>query len=295
MKTLPAGLQAHLDSGATTLCWCWRLTRADGIKLGFTDHDHDLSFDGTDFEAASGFTATEIESSVGLNVDNLDVESALSSERLNEADLAAGLYDNAGIEIFRVNWAALEQRLLMRSGNLGEVSRGRTHFKAEVRGLAHELNQPKGRIIQPICDADLGDARCGIDLDDPAFKGEGAVTTILGERSVLASGLEGFDQDWFTRGLLTWTSGANTGLKSEVKLHSKDGGGVTLELWQATAEPVVATDGFTVTAGCDKEAKTCFQRFANLDNFRGFPHVPGIDFALAVPDRGKKNDGKSMN
>jgi len=27
MKTLPDGLQAHLDSGATTLCWCWQLTR----------------------------------------------------------------------------------------------------------------------------------------------------------------------------------------------------------------------------------------------------------------------------
>jgi uncharacterized phage protein (TIGR02218 family) len=113
MKILPAGLQAHLDSDATTLAWCWRLTRRDGVKLGFTDHDRDVAFDGTTFEAAAGFTASEITDSVGLSVDNLEVESALSSDRLSEDDLAAGLYDDARVEIFRVNWQAPEQRILL--------------------------------------------------------------------------------------------------------------------------------------------------------------------------------------
>ena len=114
-------------------------------------------------------------------------------------------------------------------------------------------------------------------------------------RIFAVSGLDGFAQDWFARGLLTWTSGANAGLKAEVKLHSKGGSAVSLELWEAPPKPVEAGDAFTVTAGCDKSARTCFQRFANLDNFRGFPHVPGVDFALTVPERGKKNDGRSMN
>ncbi len=130
---------------------------------------------------------------------------------MREADLVAGLYDNALIEIFRVNWEDVSQRVLMRYGSLGEVSRGETFFKAEVRGLAHELQQPKGRIIQNTCDADLGDQRCTVDLDDPAFKGTGAVTAIADERTLAVSGLDGFDQDWFTRGLLAWTGGANAG------------------------------------------------------------------------------------
>jgi uncharacterized protein (TIGR02217 family) len=169
MRVLSAGLQDHLDGAATTLCWCWRITRNDGTKLGFTDHDRDLAFDGTSFEASTGFTGTEIAGSVGLNVDTLDVEGALKSERLNEADLVAGLYDNALIEIYRVNWADPAQRVLMRYGNLGEVSRGQHHFSCEVRGLAHELQQPKGRIVQFACDADLGDQRCKINLDQPAY------------------------------------------------------------------------------------------------------------------------------
>jgi uncharacterized phage protein (TIGR02218 family) len=103
VRAIPEALQAHLDSRATTLCWCWRVTRGDGTKLGFTDHDRSLTFGGTDFEAATGFTGTEIAGAVGLAVDSLDVESALRSDRLNEDDLAAGFYDNAVVEIFRVN------------------------------------------------------------------------------------------------------------------------------------------------------------------------------------------------
>jgi uncharacterized phage protein (TIGR02218 family) len=184
----------------------------------------------------------------------------------------------------------------MRTGNLGEVSRGATHFKAEVRGLAHELQQPKGRVIQFACDADLGDdQRCTVDLDLPAFKGTGAVTAVADQRTFTVSGLDTFDEDWFTRGLLTWTGGANAGRKAEAKLHSKRDGVATLELWQAMAEEVEAGDAFTITAGCDKHFKTCKAKFDNSVNFRGFPHVPGIDFALAVPDRGGKNDGGSMN
>ena len=39
MKTLLPALQAHLDGGATTLAWCWRIERSDGVVFGFTDHD----------------------------------------------------------------------------------------------------------------------------------------------------------------------------------------------------------------------------------------------------------------
>jgi len=59
MKTLSPGLQAHLDAGTTTLAWCWRISRADGVALGFTDHDRALAFDGTEFEPESGLAASE--------------------------------------------------------------------------------------------------------------------------------------------------------------------------------------------------------------------------------------------
>jgi uncharacterized phage protein (TIGR02218 family) len=287
MKALSAALQAHLETGTTTLCWCWRLKRKDGVTFGFTDHDHALTFDGTTFEASSGFTASDITDSLGLSVDNLEVTGALSSVTLNDDDLAAGRYDDAGVEIFRVNWQSPGDRLLMRSGSLGEVRRTGNAFAAEVRGLAHYLQQPKGRLYQLSCDADLGDVRCGVNVNVAAFKGTATITKVISARRFEVSGLAAAAHDFFTRGLAVFTSGPATGLKIEVKAHAKIAGVVTVELWSAAEGPPAVGNAFTVTAGCDKRIETCRARFANALNFRGFPDMPGNDFVTQVARRNK--------
>lgn len=285
MKTLPSDLQAHLNSGATTLCWCWRLTRRDGVRIGFTDHDRDLTFDGTTFEAAAGFTATDMQQSLGLSVDNLEVASALSSDRLSEQDLAAGLYDDARVELFRVNWMDPEQRVLMRVGSLGEVTRAGTHFRAEVRGLSHYLQQPRGRVFQFACDASLGDKRCRVNLSLDRYRGTGIVQEILAARNFKISGVGAFDEQWFTKGLLAFQSGENKGLRIEIRSHRRVQGDAIIELWQEPAYPVAIGDIVELVAGCDKQIVTCRDKFSNVLNFRGFPHMPGNDFVASYVRR----------
>lgn len=294
MKSLSPAFQAHLDSGTTTLCHCWRLERRDGTVFGFTDHDRDLSFSGTLFEAAAGFTASAVSSSSGLAVDNLDVVGALNSSRLEDGDLAAGLYDDAEIEIWRVNWQAPEQRVLLRKGNLGEIQRGAQGFTAEVRGLSHRLNQPTGRLYQYACDADVGDTRCGISLAHGVFTGSGTVTAVTDNREIMVSGLDAYDDTWFARGLVTFTSGANQGEVLEVKRHGSKAGIVVLELWQAPTEQIETGATFSARAGCDKQFATCRDKFSNALRFRGFPHMPGNDFVLSYPLLGGANDGGSQ-
>ncbi len=288
MKNISPTLQEHLDSGATTLCWCWRLRRRDGVSMGFTDHDRDVAFDGTTFEAAAGFSASEIKDAVGLSVDNLEVTSALSSVHLTEADLVAGLYDDARVEIFRVNWQDTSARILMRTGSLGEVRRAGTTFAAEVRGLAHYLQQPSGRLFQYTCDADLGDHRCGIDLDGTGLRSSGAIAAVTDARRFTVSGLEAFANDWFTRGLLTFTSGSASAQSIEVKRHTKIAGSVSIELWHAARGPLAPGDGLSISAGCDKHLATCRDRFANAANYRGFPHMPGNDVVTSYVRNGRK-------
>lgn len=291
MRTVPESLAEHLASGATTLCRCWRLTRRDGAVQGFTDHDEDIVFDGTAYRAGSGFEGTEIEAQLGFAVTGTELHGALSSETLSEADLAAGRYDDAGIELFLADWSNPENRLLLRAGNLGEVRREDSAFTAEVRGIASRLDEEKGRIFAASCDADLGDARCKIDLDDPAFRGEGAIFAVEGTSIFTASGLDAFAGGWFTQGRLQWTSGANAGLAIEIKEHRVDEG-AHLSLWQTMPEALAAGDAFVVTAGCDKRFETCTAKFANALNFRGFPHLPGNDFVVAYAVPGEPgNDG----
>lgn len=282
MKTLSSDFQAHLATGTTTLAWCWRLNCVNGAHFGFTDHDRDLAFDGTTFEAASGFTASEIKDSVGLATDNLDVEGALSSETLNEDDLAAGLFDGARIEIWRVNWQDTAQRVLMRAGTLGEVSRAAGAFTAEIRGLAQDLQTPKGRLYQYACDAELGDAYCTVDVTSPTFQTTGTIASVTSLRLFAVSLADAFADDWFSRGRITFTSGANSGLTEVVRRQSASAGLIQLELWQPIARDIAIGDTFTLTAGCDKRFATCKAKFDNALNFRGFPYIPGSDLLTTI-------------
>lgn len=285
MKVLPGELEAHLLTGATTLCWCWRLERKDGIVLGFTDHDRELSFDGVTYEADAGMTASELTDAVGLGVSNLDVASAVSSDRLTETELAGGVFDDARVDIFRVNWQDVSQRILMRTGSLGEVKRSGVMFSGEVRGLAHYLQQPAGRLFQHTCDANVGDHRCGVDIVGAAYSGSGTIAEALSAKRFSTTGLSAFDPGWFTHGLVTFTSGAAQGQSMEVKRHHTVSGTVILELWQDVQGPLEPGQTFTVTAGCNKTVETCREKFSNVKNFRGFPHMPGPDFVLQIAGR----------
>lgn len=295
-RTLPAGMQAHLTSGVTTLCWCWRITRNDDVVLGFTDHDRIVSFDGVDYAAETGITASDIRESVGLNVDNVDIQGAVTSASITEADLAAGLYDGAAVELWLVNWSDVTQRLLLRKGSVGEVTRREHLFIAEMRGMAYFLNQERGRTFQYQCDAALGDGRCAKNISGGAFTGTGAVDTVDANYRFTATGLGSYASGWFGNGILTWTSGANNGRSVEVKIHTIDAYSVVLiELWQQTSENIASGDDFTIVAGCDKTFNTCRDKFDNLVNFRGFPHIPGNKLITGYPsptDPG--NDGNSM-
>lgn len=295
MRAIAAGLQAKLDSDATTLAQCWIVRRRDGVVLGFTDHDRDLPVDGVICRAGTGFMASEATQRFDLSIDGAELSGVLADELLSEADLAAGRYDAARVETWLVDWSDPGLRVLTARGTLGEVRRDGRAFTAELRGLADLLSQDTGRLYTADCGADLGDARCRVDLGQPAWRGEGSVAATRSAAALAVSGLDGFAAGLFTAGRLTWRSGANAGLAVEIKLHRVDAGEVRLTLWQTMAEPVAIGDGFVVTAGCDKLLATCRERFGNAVNFRGFPHIPGNDFIVSYPVSGAPgNDGAGI-
>ncbi|MBX6329978.1 MAG: DUF2163 domain-containing protein [Pseudolabrys sp.] len=295
MKQLSSGLAGHLAGGVTTLCRCWRLARKDGTVMGFTDHDRDLVFDGITYRAATGFAASAIEDQLGLAVSNLDVDGALSSAAITETDIHAGRYDDAEVTVFLVNWADPDERVVLRRGFLGQVERGEVAFKAELRGLASRLDQVVGRVFQRTCPWELGDARCGVDLDAPEHHGAGTVAQVFDAFDFTATGLDGFATGVFSRGKLAWTSGANAGLAVEVRAHAAAGGIARISLFLPVPGPIEVGDTFTITAGCDKSFDTCRNRFGNVLNFGGFPHIPGNDFALSYPTQGSDNDGGRLS
>lgn len=283
----PPDLIAHLGQGVTTVCRCWRLTRADGAVAGFTDHDSVLEVDGTSCEPQSGFSASEAKQTLGLSTDSVEIEGALSSAAITDEDIDAGALDGATVETFLVNWREPAQFALIGQAMIGKITRRDGRFVAELESRMRFLDQPNGRYVLRRCDAELSDARCGVALGGPVFSGGGVVVAVDAAGIVTASGLGAFAEGWFAHGVVTFTSGALEGKALRVSQHRRQGSETQLVLVAETRDRPQAGDAFTIVAGCDKSFAACKSKFANAVNYRGFPHLPGNDQAYAVA----KEDG----
>src|SRR5258707_5481970 len=123
MRTIPPTLQTKLDSGVTTLARCWVVTRRDGAVLGFTDHDEDVVLGAVTCLAGTGLDSSEATAQLGLSVDGAEIAGALADDSLTEADLAAGRYDAAKVELHLVDWSEPTLGVQLATGLLGEVRR----------------------------------------------------------------------------------------------------------------------------------------------------------------------------
>lgn len=259
-----------------TIALCWRLERRDGVALGFTTHDRDLVVEGLVYRAAPGMLPSSVTLSDGFDADTLDVQGALASHAIRAADLKAGRWDGAAVEIFMVDWEAPEgERLAIARGELGEVSIRGESFEAELRGPTALLERPVVEQTSPECRAQLGDRRCRIDMA-ARTRLTRIVEIVDDETVVVADAAAG---GAYAYGRLRWIGGANSGLDSAIRRSE----GTRLTLRERPAFAPATGDLVEIAEGCDKRLATCSARFGNAVNFRGEPHLPGLDLLTRYP------------
>ncbi|WP_395408547.1 DUF2163 domain-containing protein [Pseudoduganella sp. UC29_106] len=270
-------LKAHFAQPVTSICHLVKMTRRDGFILAVTpDYDQNITFDGTTYISAFGVIPTAAETSAALNVDTMEVTGALQAMGVNEADIAAGLWDLCEVHPLRVNYMDLSMGAeILNRYTFGEISLGRSSFTAEFRGITQKLQQTLADVVSPTCNANLFDARCGVLETEGVYKfSTQAITTATSQRQFTVSALTQ-DADFFTAGKVTFSSGANAGLSMEIKQHSAGG---VIVLQEPMPYPVAEDDELTVWAGCRKRAtEDCLGKFDNIIRFRGFNKIPGQD------------------
>jgi len=184
MRTIAAALATHIGGEVTKLATCWKVTLVNATVKAFTDHDSNLVVDGVTYLAASGYTASDVDTTAALNVDDLEVIGFIASPSITEADLLAGLWDYAAVEVFMVNWASVtDGKIWQRVGNLGEVTLKRGQFQAELRGLMQAYTATVVELTSPSCRANLGDARCAVALGP--FTVAGTVTSVSADNATI--------------------------------------------------------------------------------------------------------------
>ena len=292
MRSIPDQFAAKLNAGASQYAYCWIVKRHDGVTIGFTDHDSDLTVNGVRCVAATGLEAKDMTSELGLAPGGGDVMGALQAASITEVDIIAGLYDGATIEFYLCEHEPPFQNILLDVATIGEIKRDEVAFVAELRGPAHRLSEEQGRIFQKKCDADFGDTRCGIDLRRGDLRRNGQVVSVLAQGRYQVNGLEGIPAGAFTNGRLNFTQWPNRSFA--IQYHSQMGNAVIIELWDAP-QTIAIGERFEAIMGCDKSFESCTRRFQNGVNFRGFPHMPGNEIVLTIVQEGDPGyDGRSL-
>lgn len=304
MKVLPGSAISHLAGEVTTLAMCWRIARQDGVVMGFTDYHEDLVI-GEEGGGSNGngggvltylaecgmVQATALTASADLGVDNTDMETVLCSDAIDREDLQAGKYDFAEVRIFICNYLdPNDWQIKLLRGTIGEISVGKHRSTCELRSLSQRLKQRIGRGHEVSCPYELGDPKCGVNLEDFTFTG--TVTAVINQHAFEDTSITEPDK-YFKGGKLTWTFGGNVPELMELGASTNAGLSMEVKNWTLATNrfqlhlampfPIFEGDEYTVTAGCDKTYATCKEKFNNK-NFGGFPFTPGQDFQLSFPD-----------
>ena len=262
------------DDPLTTLAFCWRIERPDGGGLGLTSHDGPLRVGDDHYLPSPGMVPAAISHSLGLDPQSTEIAGALSSDALSECDLTLGRWDGSRVTLLAADWAASDiEPIVLAEGELADVTTSGDSFNAELRGAAWKLNEPTCPSTSPHCRAELGDKACRIDLAGRTVR----AAVVSCDAAEIELDVDGDDR--FLFGRLRYLSGANCGM--DTVILGVDG--ATLRVRDMPRADVEIGTIVELREGCDKRLQTCSARFANAVNFRGEPHLPGMDLLTRYP------------
>jgi uncharacterized phage protein (TIGR02218 family) len=252
----------------------WRIHRTDGVTLGFTSHDRDLWFAGVLHRAAPGLLPSAIRRTAGLTGDSAEMQGALAHDSIRSADLAAGRFDGARVEVGAVDWETREHAVLY-NGQVGAVNEEASGFTAELLSAKAMLAIDPVPRTSPTCRARFCGPGCT--LSAARFTHEAVAEAVDFEANCVA--FAGLEHALFESGEVRWLDGPHGGLTMAV--IAADAAGLVLD---AALDPALsAGTRALLREGCDHTLATCAARFANAVNFQGEPFLPGNDLLAQYP------------
>lgn len=279
MRACSVQLAARLALEVTTLARLWRVTRADGTVLRFTDAklpiDIMISPDVAPetYRSDVSFTSSAIFTSKSFaNQQSVTMTFILDDAGFKESDVRARLYDGSTAEVLLVDYEFPEYGvIIMFTGVFGtmQLSDKRigtvevTPAQSNVNGMAIGIEK-----FQQTCRHNLFDGGCKVVADD--FKVAFTVDSASGG-SFVSADLGQEDAHW-ALGFVKWLTGANVGRTTGVQ--SSNSLTTSVFLTSPPFFPIVAGDTGEILPGCDKLRPTCLRKYNNVNNIDCEPDVP---------------------
>lgn len=247
--------------------------------LGFTNHDRRISFDGYDFLPNFGGNAQAKEYPEEMEVSSdTEITFMLSSSAISQADLLEGVYSQARITEWLVDWNNPGYRLKLATGYFGRTTtysnqNGGLDFKVKMRSLVSRLQQKSYFITVKLCPKTVGDqSPGGCRLNLFGYIDTLTVTTVIDSTTFTVDSLRTIDNFY---GEITFLTGARANVAKLVDSYSA----ATKTIKLRSSEPgIVPGDTLSALVRCDKSYQACLE-FDNVHNHGGYRHVAGTDKA----------------
>lgn len=292
MRTVPAPLQAHLDTVDTTTTRLLKIILKSGATYGLAMLDRNVSYDDGEYDgeveyiATNGFDASTLSADLGYAVDNAEGYALVSDlvPGITTAMAEAGELDDATWVCYLVNYEDLSQgHVVLDAGDLGEVrTKHGMIWIPELLSYAMRLRQPIGGVWSRTCRAIFGSPAnsqtgCGVDLTPLWVNGE--VQTVGAESDRVFEGDTVLDSSSGVTpepGRVQWLTGVNAG--REYAVEEIDGDQVTLS--EPTLYAIQVGDTYRIRPDCKKHyVRDCIGVWDNGINFKGEPYIPVGDAA----------------
>jgi len=274
---------AYVGDCATARCDLWKITRKDGVVLAFTSLDEDFVYGGLTYRHCASLSDTASESSTEIGgVGSVELTGILDDDAITPADLYAGLYDDAFVEVWVVNWGSSPDPATpfrIAAGWIGKVSHGEISWTAEVTGPGAKLQQTALiEFFAPGCRWTFGvndglRSFCPVNVEALAVRGIN-VTGALQRYTVFFDAPAPSEAALWNGGRVRWTYGKNAGVECQV--DTVDFTAQALSLWDLAPFPPEAGDSFDLLPGCPKDKASC-KFYGAYVSFGGFSDVPGPD------------------
>lgn len=282
MKTeIPVQLLSSLKRPGRSTCFLVKVVDNDQVAYGFTTTDTIVNFDdgyhSVGYKPNQEMRPMNIQSSSDMDVDNTELEGWFGPEI--EQLVLAGKFSRAEITIYRVSYLRLSYGAeVVAFGTIGEIefsTNAQGKRKIEYRGFAQLLKQHVNDLYSLTCRVPFGGPECGM----PLVWENATVTTV--EDNYLRFQVSGIARpdDYFTLGVVEFTSGDNNTAQLEIESWTSDGW-ITLSFPTPYTIPVGAT--LRIRQDCDKTETAC-KAYGNIINMRAEHLTPTQDQSLMVP------------
>lgn len=286
---------------------CWRILRTDGVEILLTDADGPLTLaDGKTYLPNGSADASARRKETELESQTVEVLGVLTSDRITSADLRAGKYRDARVDVRLVDrrfpWQGhfQHQRYWMRPPRFDSEI-----WSVDLEGFGKRLERQVGSSASVSCGHELGQ---GFELGTA----DGCQVDLTGGFTVFGRSVVWVDSDnpktsfrldydspnadgHFALGKVIWLSGSNAGTFSRVRTDAKeDTDKARIFLLLETLYAVEVGDVCDLVLGCNKLAGVadgdtvghCKNRYgggAIRPEFDGDPFIPGSGKVLRRP------------